>query len=174
MIRCLLFLAIAGILNLSKALSQDFSGILLEKFDDRVSGSTLDQPLPFESDLDTYDAGGIAAQPPSLFSADLESSPDNAYLASLFSKEDDLNTSDDSLFSPYLLALTETTSLNANLDPEFDESVIAYEKSPLYDWPPDQNDVVFPFNCWKDNRDGFVCKEDRCQMGTIISSFLLR
>lgn len=169
MIRFSPFLAIAGILNPLRALSQDFGAILPEKIDDRFSGSTLNQPLPLDSELNTYDAGGIAAQPPPLFSADLEISPDNAYLASLFSNEDDLNTSGDSPFSPFLLASSEMDPVNADLNPGYDESLIAYEKAPLYDWPSDQNKVVFPFNCWKDNRDGFVCKEDQCQMGKIFS-----
>lgn len=174
MIRFLLFLAIAGVPHLLEALSQDFGGTLPDKFDDRISGSTLDQPLPFESDLNTYDDGGIAAQPPPLLPADLDLSPDSAYLASLFSNEDDLDTSGDSLFSPNVLASTGPNSPDANAEAGYDESIITYEKVPIYTWPSDQNYIVFPFNCWKDNRDGFVCKDDHCQMGTILSSSLSR
>lgn len=169
--RIFLFLAMAGIADLLEALAQDLGTTLPEIFDDGISGFALDQPLPFESDLNIYD-GGIAAQPQQLQLADLDLPLENAYFASLFSDKGDLDTSDDSQISSYLLASTGTDSPDANNEAGYDEPIFAYEKSPLYTWPTDDNNEVFPFNCWKENRDGFICSGDRCRMGMTISVLL--
>lgn len=173
MMRFFLFLAIGGIADLLEAIPQDFGGPLPERIYDATGGSTLEQPLPFESDLNTYDDFSIAAQPQDLISAAYDLSPDNAYLTSLFSNKDDSETSDDSLFSPYLLTSTGTNQPNANVETGYDESTIAYEKFPFYTWPSDQNDAVFPFNCWKENRDGFLCDGNRCRMGRVTLYFFV-
>ena len=170
--RNFLFLAMAGIADLLGALSQDLGATFPEIIDSGISGSTLDQPLPFESDLITYN-GGTAAPPQQLNLADLDLPLDNAYLASLFSDKDDLDTSDESQILSYLWALTGTDSPDANIEAGYDEPVYAYEKAPLYTWPTDDNNVVFPFNCWKENRDGFVCSGDQCRMGMTIPLFSL-
>lgn len=173
MIHFFLLLAVADITNLSEA-RQELEGSPSDIFYDGVGGSTSDQPFTFESDPSTYGDGGIAAQPQPLISADLDSSPDHAYLASVFSNTDGLDMSDDSLFSPSLLASTGTSLPDANLETGYDESTVAFNKFPLYTLPSDQKGVVFPFNCWKENRDGIICWEDRCQLGTATSSSLSR
>lgn len=165
-----LLLAVADIVNLSKARPQEVGVPLSERIFDSIEGSTLTQPLTLESDPSIYSGGGgIASQTqPSISVGSDLFSDDVDVFAHLFNNGD-LNVS----YEPPLLTSTGTSILNTNSEPGYDESTMAYDKFPLYTWPSNSKQIVFPFNCWKENKDGFLCEGGQCHMGTNIISFSL-
>lgn len=179
--RLLVLLIVAVFVNLLEARPQDFIGPSSESFYDGGGGSTLassDQPFTFESNPSAYDGSGITAQPQTFTPTDLGLSSDIAYLASPFVDTGDFDTNDDSLFPPSLFASTALSAAEPDVeigDADHtlydDDLTISYDKFPLYTWPSDENRRLFPFNCWKEDKDGFLCKDNHCQMGTSTASF---
>ena len=138
----------ADFASLLEARLQEFGGPFPDRIDDGIGGFPLDTSLMFDFDPSTYSDGDIATQPLSMISADLDTSLSDSY-TSVFSDEDDLDTNDDFSFSLSLLASTPTNSASTDVEIGYDELTIAYDKFPLYTWPSDRNQIIFPFNCWK-------------------------
>lgn len=181
--RLFTLLAVALFEDVLEARPQDFIGPSSRSFDDGVGSSTLpfsDQPLTFETNPSAHDSSGITAQSLSLNPTDLDLSSDIAYLASPFADTGDFDMNDDdSLFPPSLFDWTAPSLTEPNVEIGYadnalydDDLTISYNKFPLYPWPSDRTRILFPFNCWRENKDGYLCTDNRCKMGTSTSSFL--
>ena len=178
----LFLLTLTLFVGLLKARPQDLTSPSPVNIFEDLSGSDWalsDQSLSFESIPSAYDGSGIVDQPQPFNPADPGPSPENLHLGSLFSNTDNFDMSDSSLYASSPFSPNDVNSAEADFGTgsaddalQIDEgSTIAYEKSPLYTWPSDENRLVFPMNCWKEGKNGYICNDTNCRKGKIAVKF---
>lgn len=138
-----------------------------------------DNSLIFEPTLAAYDGSGIAEQLNHLNPADLSLSSEADLLAPLLTELDDLDLSDDFLSAPSIVVSAEPSLAEVEFETAYadnndydDSSSISYHQTPQQTWPSNDRRIVFPFNCWKENKDGYLCMDNHCKMGTAASPSL--
>jgi hypothetical protein len=162
--RASLLLVVTFLTNRSTARPQEPPWQLWEDHHDGFDEAAWPQPFAVESIRNTYEGNDLPLQPQALYP-----DVDTAFLA-YFSDSDHSNIDEE--FPPPLSPVvpTELSSTEASIGIEYAEYVpetISYNQVPWETWPVDPPPKVFPFNCWQEDKDGYLCKDSQCQMGTL-------
>jgi hypothetical protein len=157
--------------NLGQASGNFYNGVGGDYFSASSDGSLMVGPAPT-----TYDGSGIAEQLNHPTLAELSISPDAGLVAPGLTELNDLDISDDLLFAPSIVVSAEPSLAEVNFETAYtgntdydDSSSISYDQTPQKTWPSNDRRIVFPFNCWKENKYGYLCMDNHCQMDTAAS-----